>query len=149
MDLSKVSDGKLVSSAREWVAKEREAWIKVLHHLLEIERRKVFSDYKCSSLFDFCVRVLGYSESEAQRRILAMRLMRDVPESLEKLSSGSLSLTNAANAQALFQRMEREGRAVEKLATIEKLEGKPSRRADAILMELDPNAREKRTGGVR
>ena len=95
------------------------------------------------------MRVLGYSEQEAYRRILAMRLMRDVPEVLEKFASGSLSLTNAANAQALFQRLEREGHEVAKKEVLSKLEGKSTRAADRVLMELDPNAREKRSEGVR
>ena len=149
MNLEKLSDRLLVTSAREWVTKERNARTEILHHLLEIERRKLFSDYKCSSIFDFAVRVLGYSEQEAYRRILAMRLMRDVPESAEKLASGSLSLTNAANAQALFQRLKKEGHKIDTADVLIKLEGKTSRAADAVLMELDPNAKEKRAEGIR
>ena len=149
MNLEKISDGKLVSSAREWVTKERQARTALLLHLLEIDRRKLFSDYKCSSIFDFSVRVLGYSEQEAYRRILAMRLMRDVPEVLDKFASGTLSLTNAANAQALFQRLEKDGHKFAKIEVLNKLEGKSSRAADRVLMELDPNAKEKRSEGVR
>src|SRR3989344_2104418 len=149
VNLINISDGELVSSAREWATKERRARTALLQHLLEIDRRKLFSDYKCSSIFDFSVRVLGYSEQEAYRRILAMRLMRDVPEVLDKFASGTLSLTNAANAQALFQRLEKEGHKFAKIEVLNKLEGKSSRAADRVLTELDPNAKEKRAEGVR
>src|SRR3990167_5181286 len=88
-DLSQVPDEKIMSSARECVTQEREARAEFLHYLLEIGRRKLFSDYQCSSLFDLCVRVFGYSESEAHRRILAMRLVGDVPETEAMLASGS------------------------------------------------------------
>lgn len=146
MKVIKMSDARLVNEARRLVKEERVVLVSLLTLLREIERRKIFSDYKCSSLFDFSVRVLGYSESQAQRRILAMRLIRDNPETEAKLRNGSLSLTNAANAQALFQRVKRDLPRREILA---KLEHKSSREAELIFAEIAPNPHAKLREGVR
>lgn len=146
MRIQKMSDRKLVSEAKRLMGEERKVLIAILSLLREIERRKLFSDYKCRSLFDFCVRVLRYSESQAQRRILAMRLIRSNPEVEAKLASGALSLTNAANAQALFQRTKIE---LPKSEILAKLENKSSREADVILAEIAPNPRPKLSEGIR
>lgn len=143
------SDKKLVSEAKRLVGEERKVLVSILTLLQEIERRKLFSDFKCSSLFDFCVKELGYSESQAQRRILAMRLVRDFPEVEEKIASGALSLTNAANAQALFQRARRIGKSVAEQEILKRLEGKASREVEIILAEILPNPMAKLREGTR
>lgn len=146
MQVKNMSDEKLVREAKRLVGDERKVLIGILSLLREIERRKLFADYKCQSLFDFCIRILRYSESQAHRRILAMRLVRDNPEVEVKLESGDLSLTNAANAQALFQRAKTELPRQEILA---RLENKTSREAEVILAEIAPNPRMKLNEGIR
>ncbi len=73
---------------------ERETTLKLLHHLKEIDRRKLYSDLKYSSLFNYCVYELGYSEGSAQRRIVAARMLREIPEIEEKIENGKLTLSN-------------------------------------------------------
>ncbi|HXH73634.1 MAG TPA: hypothetical protein VNJ08_01615, partial [Bacteriovoracaceae bacterium] len=73
---------------------------KLLH---ENDRRKVYSDYKCSSLFAYCVTILGYSESSAQRRIVAARLLSHIPEMEEKIEQGHLSLSYIGQANLFFK----------------------------------------------
>lgn len=102
-NLNHLSDDVLLRRTEELVRSEREVLIEVLHHLREIDRRKLFSDLKCTSLFDYAVKKLHYSEDQACRRIAAMRLMKEIPEVTEKISSGSLTLSNIGRAQALFK----------------------------------------------
>ena len=64
---------------------ERELLARLLYQYRETERRRLYSKYKCSSLFDYLVKYLKYSNDQADRRIKAMRLFAEVPEIEEKL----------------------------------------------------------------
>ena len=55
-------------------AQERKLTAEVIQLLLEVERSKEHLDRGYSSMFDFCVKELGYSEGCAARRVNAMRL---------------------------------------------------------------------------
>ena len=100
--------------------------IRVLRHLREIERRNLFADRGYSSLFDYCVRELGYSESAAQRRISSMRLMSVLPEIAEKIEKGALSLSTLSLAQSFFRVENIKGKAA-KIEVLSVLEGKSRR----------------------
>ncbi len=65
-----------------------------------------------SSLFDYAVRELGYSEGAAWRRIKAMRLCSDTAGTRERLQDGSLSLSAAAQLQNTFDLLQRTATAV-------------------------------------
>ena len=104
-----LSNRELLSRTKSLVQKEREAHIQVLRHLREIEARKLYFSQGFSSLFDYAVRELGYSEGAAFRRIKAMRLCRDLPEAEERLQSGKLSLSSASQLQNFFERQKKAG----------------------------------------
>jgi len=104
--LSQLSDKRLHEGLLQIVSSERALLTEVLNHLCEVARRKLYCDFGRSSLFDYAVHELGYSEDQAHRRIQAMRLVQAVPEVAEKLTSGALTLTNAAMAQGIFRRVE-------------------------------------------
>ena len=42
------------------------------------------------SLYDYCVKCLGYNESQAYRRISALRLMNVIPEVKDQITEESL-----------------------------------------------------------
>ena len=60
-----------------------------------------------SSLFDYAVRELGYSDAAAWRRIKAMRLCAEVDGVRERLQNGTMTLNAAAQLQHAFDRQER------------------------------------------
>ena len=62
----------------------------------EIEARGLYLERGFSSLFDYAVRELGYSDAAAARRIGATRLCADQPDAREGLRDGSLTLSAAA-----------------------------------------------------
>ncbi|HXH76133.1 MAG TPA: HNH endonuclease signature motif containing protein [Bacteriovoracaceae bacterium] len=103
MNLKHLTDSTLHIDTLKLVTREREATSQILHHLQENDRRKLYSEYKCASLFAYCVKILGYSESSAQRRIVAARLLRYIPEIEEKIEQGSLSLSNIGQANTFFK----------------------------------------------
>ncbi len=98
-----VSDEQLIFDLKKLVQKERTLIAQILEYLREVEHRKLYLARGYSSMFAFCTECLGYSEPEAQIRIQAMRLSRDVPEIQSQIASGELSLSVAALAQSAFR----------------------------------------------
>jgi len=146
MTLKNLSDDVLIERLKKLVREEREILMSVLHHLREVERRRLFSKYQCASLFAYAVAELKYSESQADRRISAMRLLRDVPQKdtpkIEaQITSGTLSLTNLVLAQTLFSKEKKAGRQMDaetKLTVLSQLENQSTRQAEKIVCGISP-----------
>ena len=85
----------------------------ILDHLDEIDRRGLALRRGFSSLFDYAVRELRFTDAAAQRRIQAMRLCRRHGWVRASLQSGELSMTSAAQLETTFagaERAERQSR---------------------------------------
>lgn len=145
MNLKTLSDDRLLSETTSLVKQERECTLLILKHLREIERRRLFSTLKYSSLFAYVVGELGYPEDQAYRRVAAMRLMKEQPEIEHELESGRLTLTHVGLAQAAFAREKKAGRVVNmalKTETLKQLSGLSTREAKRLTLTLFPeNAR--------
>ena len=104
-----LSDRALLRQTSTLVRHERHLQGAIIDHLAEIEARRLFLQRGCSSLFDYAVRELGYSDAAAGRRIGAVRLCADQPGARERLRDGSLTLSAAAELQWAFDRQRRRG----------------------------------------
>ena len=104
-----LSDRELLRETRNLVRHERHLQGAVIDHLAEIEARGLYLQRGFSSLFDYAVRELGYSDAAAARRIGATRLCADQPDAREGLRDGSLTLSAAAELQWAFDRQRRRG----------------------------------------
>ncbi len=104
-----LSDRELLRQTSTLVQHERYLLGAVIDHLSEIEARRLYLQRGCSSLFDYAVRELGYSDAAAGRRIGAVRLCADQPGARERLRDGSLTLSAAAELQWAFDRQRRRG----------------------------------------
>ena len=104
-----LSDRELLRETRNLIRHERHLQGAVIDHLAEIEARGLYLERGFSSLFDYAVRELGYSDAAAARRIGAMRLCADQPDAREGLRDGSLTLSAAAELQWAFDRQRRRG----------------------------------------
>ena len=82
----------------------------LIDHLDEIDRRGLALRRGYSSLFDYAVRELGFSDASAQRRIQTMRLCRRHGWVRAELQSGKFDLTSAALLETAFAGAERQGR---------------------------------------
>ena len=102
-------DQVLLEQTRMLARHEQALQLSVLDHLREIEARRLYLRRGFSSLFDYTVRELRYTEAAAWRRIKAMRLCRETRGVRERLQDGSLNLSNAALLQNSFERWERSG----------------------------------------
>jgi hypothetical protein len=133
-----LSDSELWNQTKQAAQKEKHATLELLENLAEVESRRLFAKRAYSSLFEFVVQELHYSESQASERINAMRLMRKTPEVKEKIQSGSLSLTTASQLQRFLKtekkKAAQEYSSGEKLALISECEHLSKRRVEKILL---------------
>ncbi len=143
MNLKNISDQVLLERTENLVRRERELLGEVLHHLKEIERRRLFSQQGYKSIFDYATKKLGYAEDQAARRISAMRLLKELPEIESKIADGSLTLTNLSMAQTLFRQESKRMSASmgesgfgreKKLEFLSKIENKSKREAEKVVI---------------
>jgi hypothetical protein len=140
MEIRTLSDSELLNELTVRVKKERTSMTEVLEFLREVDRRRLYAEQGCSSLWEFCTKIHGYSAGSAARRIDAMRLLREIPELKEELESGEQNLTSLAKAKQFFQAEEKHHQ--EKLPTekkrevLKKIRGKSTREGEKALLEL-------------
>ena len=108
--VSGLADDALLAQTRQLARIEQQLNVTVIDHLREIEARRLYLRRGFSSLFDYAVRELGYTDSAASRRINAMRLCKEFEEVREGLQDGSITLTTAAQLQNAFDRQKRNRR---------------------------------------
>lgn len=135
MNLQHLIDQSLLQDTKKLATSEREITVKVLHHLREIDRRKLFSDQGYRSLYDYCVRELKYTEAAAHRRIAASRLLTELPFLEKKIENGSLNLTNLASLTQFFRQENIVG-IKEKEITLKRVEGLSTRECELRLLEM-------------
>ncbi len=135
MNLKHLTDKTLIEETRKLASAEREVTVKILHHLREIDQRKLYSDLGFSSLYDYCIRDLGYAEASAHRRISGARLLRELPSIEHKIECGALNLTNVASLVHFF-REENIVDSTSKEDVITKVEGLSRRECDLKLLQL-------------
>ena len=103
-----MTDDQLLLQTKNLVQKERQINIQVLQHLQEIQSRKLYLKRSFSSLFEYAVKELGYSESSAYRRIKAMKLCKELPETKLKMEKGELNLCTVSRLQTVFEKQEKQ-----------------------------------------
>ena len=90
--LAGLSNKEFLQQLDVLIKKEKQITLKILHYLIEMDRRRLYSDMGYASLFEYCTRHLGYSESGANRRIRAARCVQDFPEVYDMLEKNELAL---------------------------------------------------------
>ena len=96
---------KIFNETKQLVKTEKTYTARILKNLMMIEKDKLYCDLKYSSLHKYIVKELGYSDAEATIRANATRLMLKSKKAKAKIEEGSLSLTNAAEANKLIQKV--------------------------------------------
>lgn len=135
MNLKHLTDETLLKDIKRLIQTERILLTQVLFHLREIDRRKLYADLNYSSLYEYCIKELRYTEASAHRRITAARLLGEIPELEKKISSGQLTLSNIADVAKVIRE-----NAIKETAEKEKLlnavEGLSHRDCEKRLNEL-------------
>jgi hypothetical protein len=94
MQLTQLSDDDLFSRAKALCEEGNRLLARLILHLIEIEERRLHERRACSSMYEFCCTKLGMSESAAQRRGAAAKLVRRFPSLLGNIERGELHLSN-------------------------------------------------------
>jgi hypothetical protein len=138
MNLRNLTDHTLLENTYSLVREERQLLTKLLHHIREIESRRLYSSLKYRSLFEFVAQKLGYPDDQAYRRISAMRLLKELPELEEKINSGEFSLTHLDMARTHFRRETKLGKKSyskeEKIEVLSAISRRPIREVERILL---------------
>ena len=130
MNLKYLTDSTLLADTKNLVRQEQALLTKILWHLKEVDGRRLYSELRYGSLFDYCTKELGYSESSAQRRIIAARALADYPEIAPKIETGELTLATVALVVSEFKDP------VEKREMFVKVEGLSRTKAVAMIDEM-------------
>ena len=88
-----LSDRQLLAGLDEVVRGGRVLEARLLAHLGEVDRRGLYRDEGCPSMFRYCVDVLRFSEAASYKRIAAARAVRVFPELLVAVLLGELHVT--------------------------------------------------------
>ena len=102
MNIKNLTDKQLHQNLLRLKSTESHIIAEIISHLEEVYRRRLFADYKCSSIYDYCIRILGYSNGEAHRKISACKLASQFHGVKESIAKGELSLSNAASVQVFL-----------------------------------------------
>src|SRR5262245_21626916 len=90
--LEALSDDELLGRVVSLLRESRRTEAPLLAHLGEVEARRLYARFACSSMFGYCTDVLHLSEAEAYFRIAAARAAREHPVLLNMLADGRLHL---------------------------------------------------------
>ena len=91
--ISEVSDQDLLAEVKVAAASERDAMVRLIALLAQLDERRLCLGEGCSSLFTYCTQILHLSEHAAYGRIEAARAARRFPIVLDLLTDGSVTLT--------------------------------------------------------
>ena len=84
--LGDLSDEELLARLRRHIARGHVWNAELIAYLVEVEDRRLERLLAYPSMWDFCISKLGMSESEAQRRLAAARVVRRFPHVLGSTS---------------------------------------------------------------
>lgn len=136
--LCNLSDKELLAKQKALRADEKQAILAMVQCLGETGRRRLYAEFKYSSLYEFCIHELNYSESEAVTRIKAAQLIHDLPELKNKFQAGKLSLTVLARTQGYFRAEGIEAKSTKRLF-LKKLEGRSCAQAKRLMISHAKN----------
>ena len=130
-DLADLSDDALVSRLSTLCAEGHALTARILVLLIEVEERRLDLRAACTSMYDFCQRRLGMSESAAFRRVAAARVVKRFPALLGRIERGELHLSTL-----VLLRPHLDDRNVEELAAA--VVGKTQRQVEELLARRAP-----------
>jgi HNH endonuclease len=121
-----MKDDKLITDIKYWVNRERDALEKVISHLRLVQDRRLHLKMGYSSLFQFAVKELGYSETSAQRRVAVVRPQMKLPDVLKEKGHNLSTL-------GLIEKLGREASAQECQELLDKTRGMSVREAEIAI----------------
>ena len=131
LSLKSVRDEDFLRQLLQLVKQSRGVEAEVVAHIGEVELRRLYAQGACSSMFEYCRRVLGLRENEAYLRITVARAARENPVLLEMLRDGRLHLSGIARLAPHLTQQNSE-------AVLKRASGMSHREIRELVSELEP-----------
>jgi hypothetical protein len=131
IDFMGMGNAELLSELERLVRANRSCCAKLVLHLAEVDARRLYREQAFSCLFEYCVRALRMSESEAYLRIDAARRSRQYPILIELLEAGELNLTSIRLIGPHLTQANH-------LQVLDRVRGKLKREVERLVAELAP-----------
>jgi hypothetical protein len=131
--LRSVPPHEILANTDTIVARDRRLTLRLLEHLHEIDRQKLYLGRGFGSMFEYCTKHLRLAEPSAARRIRTARCVARYPQLYQFLESGDLNLTVVSmvskylNSQNVAE-------------IIERITGKSKREVERLIAEYEPRA---------
>jgi hypothetical protein len=101
--------------------------VEIIESLVQCNREKAYLEHGCSTLWDFLVREMNYSNAAASRRYKAMKCAERFPQVLGMLRRHQLSLSTLAQAESLL------GEVNDPQELLDRLAGKSHREVERVV----------------
>ena len=140
-NIKTISDQVLWDLTRSKVQQERNLTLEIIELLREVRTRRLHLERGYESFHQYCVKELKYDDGAAHRRIKALDLVCQIPEVVQCIQTGTLSLTTASQMQNFFNQEAKKDKAYTKEAKLElviSLESKSKREIEKTLATLAP-----------
>ena len=142
MNLNNLTGEALLVETKRLVADERRIGVEILACLRQVHRTRLFAERGYSSMHEFCIKCLGYSEGAAHRRIAALKVTNDMPEAEELLRKGKINFTTAATLHGFLEQEKRENQKTyspeEKQDLLKAIEGQSKKKCEKLFATLAP-----------
>jgi hypothetical protein len=129
--LKRVGDDDLLQELSQLVKQGRRVDADVVAGIGEVELRRLYARKACSSMFEYCRRVLLLRENEAYLWITVARAAREFPDLLTMLRDGRLHLNGIARLAPHLTRQNAD-------AILKRASGMSHREIRELVSELEP-----------
>jgi hypothetical protein len=102
VDLRRLNNTEFHVEFEKAAEEDQRTTIVMLEFINDCERRKSYLDLGYSSIWDYCVRKLGYPSSTAGRYIAAARCIRENPEVHQMLDRREVNVTSIAQFASIL-----------------------------------------------
>jgi hypothetical protein len=131
--LQSITDDDLLSSLADLLRQSRRVEAPLVAHIAEVEARRLYARFACTSMHKYCTDVLHLSDSEAYYRIAVARATLEHPVLLQMLSDGRLHLSGIASLAPHLSAENRE-------AVLARAVHKTKREIEELVAELAPRS---------
>jgi 5-methylcytosine-specific restriction endonuclease McrA len=126
-----------VSYAKDYLRTEKA----LLTVLMEMDKKKVFYLFQCTGIFNYCMKFLGFSESQASYFASVARKSKEVPELKAAIDNGLLTISKARRITKVIDKTNQE-EWITKAATL------PQRELDREVAAVNPSVVQERVKPV-
>jgi hypothetical protein len=140
-----MSDAEIIERMKFLTTRGRKITAELLELIRESEQRKLYRSLGRSNAFEWLVKDFKLSQPSANRRVLASRLLDEVPDLANRIESGVLNLSHVVLVQSAVRKEEKrigtKILSIEKIEIFREIENKTHEAAERIIKKRFPETR--------